>query len=96
MSKKYNSLGKESKFTVQGQIKAQCTIDWCLLFVGHNGSTEFLYFFLLSLSDNELCHFTSKSISNEKDTFKSFMAFDITICKLVFRVVVENQIVVSQ
>ena len=53
-------------------------------------------FFLLSLSDNELCHFTSKSISNKKDTFKSFMAFDITICKLIFRVVVGNQIVVSQ
>ena len=94
MSKKYNSLGKESKFTVQGQIKAQCTIDWCLLFVGHNGSTEFLYFFLLSLSDNELCHFTSKSISNEKDTFKSFITFNIIIRKCVFRVVVGNQFVV--
>ena len=48
------------------------------------------------LSNRELCHSTSKQISNEKDTLKSFMVFDITPHKPVFRVVARSQIVISQ
>ena len=46
------------------------------------------------LSDYELCHFTSKPIGDEEDTFKSFIVFDITPRVTVFRVVVRSQIVV--
>ena len=49
-----------------------------------------------SLSDYELCHFTSKPISNTEDTLKSFIDFDITSCGPVFGVVVGSQIVISQ
>ena len=35
--------------------------------------------------DFELCHFTSKLIGEEKDTCKSFMAFNIVTCRLIFR-----------
>ena len=48
------------------------------------------------LSDYELCHFTSKPISNKEDTLKSFIDFDITSCGPVFRVVVGSQIVIPQ
>jgi len=41
-----------------------------------------------TLSDHELCHCTSKPIGNEKDTLKSFMAFNNTSCEPIFRVVV--------
>ena len=47
-----------------------------------------------TLSDRELCRFTLKPIDNEEGTLKSYMAFDITPCRLVFRVVVGSQIVV--
>ena len=50
--------------------------------------------FWYHLSDRELCHSTSKLISDEEDTLKSFMAFDITPHGLVFRVVVGSQNVV--
>ena len=46
------------------------------------------------LLDYELCHSTSKLIVDEEDTFKSFMAFDITLCRPIFKVVVGSQIVV--
>ena len=36
----------------------------------------------------ELCHSTSKPISDEESTLKSFMAFDITPHGPTFRVVV--------
>ena len=49
-----------------------------------------------SLSDYELCHSTSKPISNKEDTLKSFIDFDITSCGPVFRVVVGSQIVIPQ
>ena len=52
------------------------------------------FFFFLILSDHELYHLTSKPISDEKDTFKSFMTFDIIPCMPVFIMVVESQIVV--
>jgi len=42
------------------------------------------------LSDRELCYFTSKPISDEEDTLKSFMIFDITPRWLVIKVVVES------
>ena len=48
------------------------------------------------MSNRELCHSTSKPISDEEDTLKSFMAFDIKPHGLVFRVVVGSEIVVSQ
>jgi len=51
---------------------------------------------LCILSDRDMCHFTLKLISDEEDTLKSFMAFDITPREPIFRVVVESQIVVSQ
>ena len=46
------------------------------------------------MSDHELCHSTSKPISDEEDALKSFMAFNITSREPVFRVVVGSQIVV--
>ena len=46
------------------------------------------------MSDRELCYSTSKAIRDEEDTLKSFMAFDITPCEPVFKVVVGSQIVV--
>ena len=46
------------------------------------------------MSDRELCYSTSKAIGDEEDTLKSFMAFDITPCEPVFKVVVGSQIVV--
>ena len=48
------------------------------------------------MSDRELCHFTSKPISDEEDTLKSFMGFDITPRGSAFRVIVGSQIVVPQ
>ena len=45
--------------------------------------------FWYHLSDRELCHSTSKPIGDEEDTLKSFVAFDITPCGSIFRVVVE-------
>ena len=53
-----------------------------------------LFFFFLILSDHELYHLTSKPISDEKDTFKSFMTFDIMPCMPVLIMVIESQIVV--
>ena len=50
--------------------------------------------FLRKLSNHELCHSTSKPIGNEENILKSFMVFDITPCKPVFRVVVGSQIVI--
>ena len=44
--------------------------------------------------DHELCNSISKPISDEKDTLKSFMAFDIIPRGPVYRVVVGSQIVV--
>ena len=52
--------------------------------------------FLYILSDRKLCHSTSKPIDDEDDTLKSFMVFNITPRKPVFRVIVGSQIVVSQ
>ena len=49
---------------------------------------------LFNLLDHELCHSNSKLISDEEDTLKSFMAFDITPRMPVFRMVVGSQIVV--
>ena len=49
---------------------------------------------LFNLLDHELCHSNSKLISDEEDTLKSFMAFDITPRESIFEVVVESQIVV--
>ena len=48
------------------------------------------------LSNCELCHSTSKPISDKEDTLKSFIDFDITSCGPVFRVVVGSQIVIPQ
>ena len=48
------------------------------------------------MSNRELCHSTSNPISDEEDTLKSFMAFDIKPHGLVFRVVVGSEIVVPQ
>ena len=48
---------------------------------------------LLVVLDSKLCHFNSKPINHKEDTLNSFMAFDITPHGLVFRVVVESQIV---
>lgn len=45
------------------------------------------------MSDCELYHPTSKPIGNEEDTFKFVMAFDVTPCKPIFRVVIWSQIV---
>ena len=47
-----------------------------------------------SLLDHELCHSTSKPISDKEDTLKSFMAFDIISCRPIYGVVVGSQIVV--
>ena len=44
--------------------------------------------YYLRLSDRELCHFTLKPISDKKDTLKSFMTFDTTPRRPVFKVVV--------
>jgi len=46
------------------------------------------------MSNRELCHSTSKSIGDEENTLKSFMAFDITPHGPIFRVVIGSQIVV--
>ena len=46
------------------------------------------------MSDRELCHSILKPISDEEDTFKSFITFDITPREPIFKVVVEIQIVV--
>jgi len=48
------------------------------------------------LLDCELCHSTSKAIGDAEDTIKSFIPSNITPRGHVFRVVVENQIVVPQ
>ena len=48
------------------------------------------------MSDRKLCHFISKPIGDEKDTIKSFMAFNITPRGPIFRMVVGSQIVVPQ
>ena len=42
----------------------------------------------------ELCHSISKPINDEEDTFKSFMAFNITPREPLFRIIVGSQIVV--
>ena len=65
-------------------------------------STKALYFqvsinsdlYVTMCRDRELCHSTSKSIGDKKDILKSFMAFDITACGSIFRLVVGNRIVV--
>ena len=46
-----------------------------------------------NLSDCELCYSISKPISNEEDTLKSFITFDITPYMPIFRMVVGSQIV---
>ena len=46
------------------------------------------------LSDFEPCHSISKSISDEKDIFKSVLTFDIMLHSFVFKVIVESSIVV--
>ena len=46
------------------------------------------------MSDRQLCHSILKPIGDEEDTFKCFMAFNITPRRLVFRVVVGSRIVV--
>ena len=43
--------------------------------------------------DCELCHFISKLINNDKNTFKSFMTFDIMFCGPIFRAIVGGEIV---
>ena len=48
------------------------------------------------LSELELCYFTSKLISDEENTLKSFMIFDIKLCTPVFRVVVGSRTVVPK
>jgi len=52
--------------------------------------------FWYHLSNHELCHSTSKSIADEKDTLKSFMEFDIMPRMPIFRMVLGSQIVVPQ
>jgi len=42
------------------------------------------------MSNRELCHFTLKSIGNEEDILKYFMAFNITPDGPVFKVVVRS------
>ena len=49
---------------------------------------------LCILSDRELCHSILKSIGDEEDTLKSFMAFYITACRPIFKMVVNSQIVI--
>ena len=62
--------------------------------MANNGSfSQYIYIYM---SNRELCHSTSKPISDEEDTLKSFMAFDIKPHGLVFRVVVGSEIVVPQ
>ena len=46
----------------------------------------------LSLSDREVCHSISKPISDGEDTLKSFMTFDTTPHRPIFKVVVGSQI----
>ena len=41
-----------------------------------------------NLLDRELCHSTSKPIGDEEDIFKSFMGFDVTPRRPIFKVVV--------
>ena len=43
---------------------------------------------IYNFSDCELCYSTSKPIGDEKDTLKSFMAFEITLRGPVFKVIV--------
>ena len=56
----------------------------------------FLATWCYRVSDYELCHSTSKPISDEEGRLKSFMAFDITPRGPIFRVVVGSQIVIPQ
>ena len=46
------------------------------------------------LSDYELCHSTLKLIDDEENTLKSFMTFNITTHRPIFKVIVGSQIVV--
>ena len=48
------------------------------------------------MSNRELCHSTSKPISDEENTLKYFMAFNITPHESIFRAIVDGQIVVPQ
>ena len=48
------------------------------------------------MSDCELCHSISKPIGDKEDTLKSFMAFDITPHRPIFRVVVGSKLWSSQ
>ena len=47
------------------------------------------------MSDHKLCHSTLKPIGNEEDSLKSFMTFNITSRKPIFRMVVGSQTVIS-
>ena len=44
----------------------------------------------MTVLDRELCHFTLKSIGDKEDILKSFIAFNITQCRPVFRVIVKD------
>ena len=61
------------------------------------GWVENFFKIYLYLPDRELCHSTSKPIGDKEETLKSFMVFNITSRRPIFRVVVgtlESQIVV--
>ena len=46
------------------------------------------------MSDHKLCHSTLKPIGDKEDLLKSFIVFNITSRKPIFRVVAGSQIVV--
>ena len=77
---------------ITGITKAFSSSIVCML---PNEILKILHQLWLFLSDHELYHFISKSIGDKEDTLKSFMAFDITPYKPVFRMVVRSQILVS-
>ena len=55
---------------------------------GGEGGWRIFFKIYFYLSDRELCHSTSKPISDKEETLKSFMVFDITSRRPIFRVVV--------
>ena len=64
---------------------------------GREGGWRIFFKIYLYLPDRELCHSTSKPIGDKEETLKSFMVFNITSRRPIFRVVVgtlESQIVV--
>ena len=83
--------GHVFRVVVGSQIVVPPTIPPSQWYSRDSNSWPWLWY---HLSDCELCHSTSKSISDEESTLKSFMAFDIISRRPVFRVVIESQIVI--